>query len=148
MKVIFQGSRSLLQLPLVTVTVTFDADTEGTAVTTAGGNDNITTNSGADAISTGDGTDTVNAGLGIDNITFGDGAKTLNITFITVAQAVTANRKIVTGFDAETDSSTNGPALALLVPAVTTALWPVAQQPTSLPRKQRLKVLLWPIRLL
>ena len=96
------------------VTVTFDADTEGTAVTTAGGNDNITTNSGADAITTGDGTDTVNAGLGIDNITFGDGAKTLNITF-TTAQAVTANRKIVTGFDAETDSlDLNGTAFSAL----------------------------------
>jgi hypothetical protein len=85
------------------ITVTFDADTEGTAVTTGSGNDNVLTNTGADNINVGGGNNTANSDLGIDTVTFGTGNNTYQVNY-TTAEALPANRATITGFDAATDS--------------------------------------------
>lgn len=93
----------------------------GGANITGGANDDILVGTtGGDTITSGTGNDQVQPGRGIDSVAFGSGRNTLDLEDLATAQALAANRKVVSGFDADGTafSSTSGTVDAIRLAAI------------------------------
>lgn len=72
-----------------------------TTITGGSGNDTLVGSAGNDSLASGTGNNVLQGGTGIDTITFSAGNNILNMEDLNTAAMVAANRKIVSGFNAD-----------------------------------------------